>query len=60
MSEIRIQINVSSGGHQPNADRLARADRYIGHAKAAIDTRQRDALFDEADRIYREEGMTHE
>ncbi len=51
-----ITIRIESYSRQPDRDRIARADRYVERARQAVDTRRRDALLDEAERIYREEG----
>ena len=55
--EAGITISVGIYTRQPNQDRLARADRYVERAPHAIDRHERAAFEQEAERIYREEGV---
>jgi hypothetical protein len=50
-----IRITITQSSHFPNEDRLALADRYDERGAYAIDRRDRDAYYAEADRIRREE-----
>lgn len=51
-----ITIRIESYSRQPDRERLALADRYEERASQAVSRSEREALYAEADRIYREKA----